>query len=121
MLTYAGHSDKINKLCLIEGDQKFASIGNDYLIKVWEFGQEIEVYTLSAHTGFIQSIVCLDKETLITGGDDKLICIWQLSEKSGNLLRKIDLMKTSAKIIIKLNCDLFASGMEDGSIRIWRK
>jgi polyadenylation factor subunit 2 len=74
---FQGHKTPIRALKFSPNDSKFATCGDDALIKVWDFTTGAEERLLTGHGWDIK---CLDwhrsKGLLVSGGKDNLIKMW---------------------------------------------
>jgi len=65
-----------------------ASVSSDNKIKIWELKQGRLGWTVFGHEGEIKTIQFNEKgDYFATGGDDKLVMIWQLSRYPGGVYK----------------------------------
>jgi WD40 repeat protein len=77
-----------------------------------------EKQPFTGHLGYIWKLLKLDESTLVSGGRDKLIHIWNAE---GQLLQTLQGHENSILCIEKLNESTIISGSRDQKIIVWRK
>lgn len=100
----------------------------DFTVKFWEITPDnkfICLYTLSGHSGSINTLLQLDAERFVSGSNDNSIKIWQIVEveSTKELICIASLVGHShhVKCLVKLDSEKFASGSLDNSIKIWKR
>lgn len=100
-------------------DKSFASCSLDYSIKFWNLNDQYSLFTLNGHTAGVNCISFsqTERKTLISGGDDLCVLIWDLDKR--NIIRKIEKHSENiTDVIFFKDIDFFASISEDGVILI---
>ena len=69
------------------------------------------------HLGYIWKLLFLDENTLVSGGRDKIIKVWNAD---GMCIQQLEGHQNSVLCFTKLNDGLFLSGSRDKSIRAWQ-
>jgi len=69
------------------------------------------------HLGYIWKLLFLDEKTLISGGRDKIIKVWNAD---GICIQQLEGHHNSVLCFAKLTDELFLSGSRDKSIRAWQ-
>jgi WD40 repeat protein len=69
------------------------------------------------HLGYIWSLLKLNNNTILSGGRDKDIKVW---DTNGEQIKSLQAHKNSILCIEKLNKDTFISGSRDQEIIIWK-
>lgn len=74
-----GHKDKIECCIILDSAlREVASAGDDEEINIWNFEKGERLQTLTGHISKVCSIAAgLDKERMISGGEDKLVIVWR--------------------------------------------
>ncbi len=72
---------------------------------------------LRGHGGPIRSIAVLDEKTVVTGGFDAAIIVWEVT--SGTATRVLRYHDSSINSLSQLTPQCFASGGEDGRVALW--
>ncbi|SNX81529.1 related to PFS2 - polyadenylation factor I subunit 2 [Melanopsichium pennsylvanicum] len=74
---FTAHTDSARGLAFSPDDSKFASGGDDSLLKIWDFEQAKQIRELSGHGWDVK---CLDwhqsKGILVSGSKDNLVKVW---------------------------------------------
>jgi WD40 repeat protein len=96
-------------------------------IKVWELARvkgsrdvkAKELYTLKGHEGGVACVaISADGKTLVSGGGDKTIKVWDLD--SGKEKHTLAGHKAAVRCLTFISgTSLLASGADDGTIRLW--
>jgi WD40 repeat protein len=71
----------------------------------------------SGHLGYIWSLLKFDEHTILSGGRDKKINIWN---RKGDLQLSLEAHTSSILCIEKLNKNTFVSGARDQEIIVWK-
>ncbi len=113
------HLAPVNDLALASDGERFVSVGEDGLIKLWSLNSGMELRTLQRHYGAVQAVAIAPYNHLIvSGGEDHLLYVWDSTD--GSLLYTLrahqDAINTLA---ISPDGNYIASGAEDSTIRIW--
>lgn len=112
----------INCLTINENIQTIASGNNKGSIHLWRFEQLQPILTLQKHD---QNVRCLlfdqQGKTLISGGDDKKIIIWDLVSQKSRILGNFKDQHTGAILSLSLSSDqqTLVSGSADKTVKIW--
>ena len=78
--------------------------------------QDIKPYQ-EGHLGYIWKLLFLDEKTLVSGGRDKTIKVW---DADGRCKQQLEGHRNSVLCFAKLTDELFISGSRDRSIRAWQ-
>lgn len=74
---FPGHTDSARGLAFSPDDSKFASCGDDSLLKIWDFDSAKQIRELTGHGWDVK---CLDwhpsKGLLVSGSKDNLVKVW---------------------------------------------
>lgn len=90
----------------------------DTSIRVWETETKTTVQTLDGHTNTVDALVFLDENTLISGGWDAQIILWDIT--TGNSLRTFTGHEDRVyKLAISPDRTKLLSASSDGSVRLW--
>ena len=71
-----------------------------------------------AHLGYIWKIKMFDENTILSGGRDKVINVWN---KEGALIESLHEHANSIFCIEKINEQVFISGSRDKQIKVWKR
>ncbi len=77
--TLTGHTGRINDLSFSTNGKLLASASNDGNIIIWNIHENSKT-TLKGHQGFVRKVRFASQDSLISGGFDRIINIWRLSE-----------------------------------------
>ena len=72
----------------------------------------------SGHLGYIWRLLMFDDETILSGGRDKVIHVWNVN---GDLCQSLTGHSNSILCLEKLNENSFLSGSRDRQIKVWRR
>lgn len=105
---------------VLQSGEKFV-IRSDILYQRIENGRrtassDVKPYQ-EGHLGYIWKLLFLDEETLISGGRDKIIKVWDVD---GICKQQLEGHRNSVLCFTKLTDELFLSGSRDRSIRAWK-
>lgn len=83
VISIPAHMNTINDLAFNKEQNLLASASRDRTIKIWksenlELLKVIDVFKYRSHSHSINAVLWLDHETLVTGGDDRLIKVWKI-------------------------------------------
>ena len=102
---------------LVTPDSKYIVSGSDSIMKVWDFENKIETFTLECHKDYIRGLTCTeDGKFVITGGDDGLAKLWRFDKKSPD---KIYHSHESIVSCLCVNENILVSGSDDKKVHIW--
>ena len=106
-------------MCISHDDQKIAYESSEYTINIYDLNLYKDIFTLRGHTHYVQSIeFSRDDTMLVSGGNDKIIKIWDTA--TGFLIRNI--INDLAKIIsisFSPNNRIIASLNRRNEVAIW--
>eukprot|EP00798_Chlamydomonas_sp_ICE-L_P021129 gene21129-28016_t len=113
---FEGHSHFVMQVVFNPKDTNtFASASLDRSVKVWSLGQPTPNFTLDGHEKGVNCVDYFsggDRPYLITGGDDKLVKIWDYQTKAC-----VQTLDGHAHNIAAL--PLIVTGSEDGTVKLW--
>ncbi|KAL0490804.1 hypothetical protein AKO1_009608 [Acrasis kona] len=101
---------------LYDGRLVGGTFGGD--LHLWDANDGTHVGSLFGHTCIVKALSTLGDGRLISGGYDKFMCIWDLEAGTHNKIRSGH-NGSVLTIIPILNSLSFATGGEDGTIRVW--
>lgn len=112
-----GHTDCVRAVCDFPEMERFVSVANDALVKVWDYAGE-NVETLHGHNNYIYCISAnraLGMNSFVTGDESYSIKCW----KDGINTDTIRLPAQSVWTVTCLSNGDIVSGSSDGMIRIF--
>ena len=65
---------------VLSGDRVAFESGHD--IKIWNLDDRTCIQTLEGHTEWVECLIVLSDETLVSGSQDRTIKLWNLSENT---------------------------------------
>lgn len=119
---FPGHSDSARGLAWGPDDTKFASCGDDSLVKVWDFDSAKPIRELSGHGWDVK---CLDwhatRGMLVTGSKDNLVKVWDpRANPGGTCLATFHNHKNTVQAVQFSPDGLrFASASRDMTVKIY--
>ncbi|EAR84978.2 WD domain, G-beta repeat protein (macronuclear) [Tetrahymena thermophila SB210] len=113
------HKDWINKLCYLDSNQIFASASSDSTIRVFDLNTDSEIAKMEGHIGAINTLLFWDETTLISGGLDKTIRVWDWQVQTDEQQTVLYGHDKPVRALVKLDEDLFASGGGERQVHIW--
>eukprot|EP00172_Hildenbrandia_rubra_P000517 Plantae.Rhodophyta-Hildenbrandia_rubra.ctg12622.p1 GENE.Plantae.Rhodophyta-Hildenbrandia_rubra.ctg12622~~Plantae.Rhodophyta-Hildenbrandia_rubra.ctg12622.p1 ORF type:complete len:944 (-),score=142.09 Plantae.Rhodophyta-Hildenbrandia_rubra.ctg12622:380-3211(-) len=122
-MVFEGHSHYVMAVKFNPKDPNtFASASLDHHVKVWNLSSPIPNFTLEGQDS--AGVNCLDyypggdKPYLVTGGDDKLVRIWDYQTKT--CLQALEGHTHNVSSVMFLpDRPLIVSGSEDGNVILW--
>ena len=90
------------------------------MIDLQQDNQSMRTHTLTGHSDGVKSVlICPDGQTLISGGEDGTIKLWQL--QTGELIRTLTGHTYGVKsLAICPDGQTLVSGGGDGTIKLWK-
>ena len=106
-------------------DKRIASGGKDGNISISSYDLtkkrwKIDIHKEEAHYKWINSLCTLNGNRLLSGGEDRSIKVWSLSDVKLTLTKEIKAHTLVVHKIIPLSKERFASCSSDGKVRIWK-
>ncbi|KAJ1031871.1 hypothetical protein NDA13_002257 [Ustilago tritici] len=119
---FPGHTDSARGLAFSPDDSKFASCGDDSLLKIWDFDSARQIRELTGHGWDVK---CLDwhhsKGLLVSGSKDNLVKVWDpRSTPNGTCLATFHNHKNTVQAT-KFSPDgmRFATASRDMTVKIY--
>ena len=114
--SYSGyHKLQINSIDIADNLVNFVSCSNDLSIKIFDSSRQEPVHSIEkAHSDYINVTKFLDDNILISGGNDKIIKIWDLrTENKRKPVKTFDNMSINNDILILKSRESFISTAEN--------
>ena len=119
-----GHTARIYRGVFTPDSKTFLSVGIDGVVRAWNVANGSPAYTLAGHTGSIHGVGLAGKNTLVTGGENGELLLWDLAAR-----KKIGMLGKTRHALHSLavshNGKLVASGGGEwkettaGELRLW--
>lgn len=94
---------------------KFAAAGADTAVRVYDSRGKL-LHTLTGHSRAVTSVAFSDADTLVTGGGDKVLKVWDT--KAGRFVKDLP-GHTSAVLALATDGKRIVSGSADRTVRGW--
>lgn len=115
--SFIGHTRNVNELLLTDKPEEFISLSDDGTAILWNIYDGMIRKKYSHPKGSIRAAL-LNKEKIYTGGEDKIIRIW--NRKSNELLLQLEgHQSTISSLNINQDASLLISGDLDGVTKFW--
>lgn len=111
------NSGKIRRIAVSSDGERIALACQDGTIRVLDTTYFNEISSLNAHQGGCSSVSFLDENSLVSGGKDALLKIWDL--ENNTLFKSIPAHNYVVYDILKLNDELWVTCSRDKTIKIW--
>jgi WD40 repeat protein len=115
---FEGHTDAVNALAFVPGDQRFVSVGWESSVRLWDLAGGKQLLAFEKQTPFLLSVaVSPDGKNAVTGGTDGLVRVWDLA--TGKVTQRCP---TSTPTVLAVayaaeGRQVFAAGA-DGTVRL---
>lgn len=100
-------------------DGRIALGGFDGNILLWHPRSEIELVTLSGHSGQVTALAVLPDGRLASSSTDRTVRVWDISRMVG--VEVLEGHSSSVSVLAVVPDGRVASGSDDGTVRIWGK
>jgi WD40 repeat protein len=77
-MTRSAHEGRVNDMAVFPGGQRFASVGDDGRVRVWDLPQVRCVRTFSEHKGAVHGVGVGANGYLATGASDETVRVWHV-------------------------------------------
>jgi len=77
VMTYSGHTDCVNAVCMVNGKQ-FVSGSEDRTLKLWNVDSSTAVMTYSGHSGSVYAVCMVNAKQFVSGSDDRTLKLWNV-------------------------------------------
>ncbi|MCP3850757.1 MAG: protein kinase [Gammaproteobacteria bacterium] len=125
-----GHNDKVLCLHLSKKSGHLASAGKDNVIRIWEKDSDNTLCLLQGHEHAVTCMQWLDKDYILSGGQDKTIRLWNTalnedfdksSDEASDKCQRIYSGHHGIVTCLKVNSNYgyMISGSSDGTVRYW--
>ena len=89
---------------------------SDKTIKLWSVEKSELIKTMTGHSDWVRSVICLDKKTMIA---DKTIKVWNI--ETGAVIETLTgHFKDVNSVAISADDNTIVSGSSDNTVKIWR-
>lgn len=113
------HRGRVNALAIDQAGTRLASVGRDGAVVITGFPRLDDEKRLTFRTGVAASAVAIDHQTVIAGGGDGTIRIWDLG--SGSLRRSFKAHDGAVNALaLSQDAGRIVSGGQDGWVRVSR-
>ena len=110
-------SGSIYCMQVLSGDR--VACGSGAEITIWNLNDGTCIQTLKGHTQYIQCLMVLPDETIVSGSKDNTIKFWNLSENT--CINTLNGHTDWVFCLLLLKDGHLASGSEDTTIKIWKR
>ena len=111
-----GHTGLINKIIILK-ENKLASCGTDYTIRIWDVNSKKCLFVLLEHTNSVNSIIQENDSQLISCSSDETLKVWDM--KKWRCMKTINGHADKVTSLVEFTGFKFISSSNDRSIKVW--
>jgi len=106
--------------------------GRDSTIRIWKIVEESQLVYNGHYNGNIDCVKLINEENFVSGGEDGLLCLWNVNRKKPLVTLEnphgctktpsedVELPRWVSSVGAWTNTDLIVSGSSDGFLRFWK-
>ena len=118
--TYTAHGYEVLDLAVCEDNSKFASVGGDKTVFLWDVSTGQTVRRFNGHAGRVNAVAFGGEgdSVLVTGSFDGTVKCWDLRSRSEKAIMSFSEAKDSVSSVAVRGGEVFA-GSVDGRVRVY--
>ena len=121
------HDGIVNGVAFSPTGERLASVGADGMLMIWSITDDTDVSpisSVSAYNGWAKAVAWLSDTSIVTGGTDGILKLWEIGPGSNELLLIAIAKGTHTQEIRTIAAggdNLFASGGRDKTVVLWER